>query len=277
MYSYFLKTDKKLIKEMARINNPACIDIPSKYLSIFSRVAGCAEMTYIFKKYFLKSPLTENLGGVKALIIGLHGGRDYWSLKALGYEVYGMDINSYSFPNSVVANAEDRYPYEDNFFDVIIIGEVLEHLFFDKECLLEANRVLNNNGRLIVTVPYHDSNDDFHVRMHDFTTISHLAYYSNFRVVDSVERPGIFFKPYLNYINGVVAVLIYSIFKVNIYPKLVLIFGEMEYFFGKKNILRKVLKSMNLINYGGAILLTKSDNEGDDKHLKSNIEFFQEG
>jgi hypothetical protein len=79
-------------------------------------------------------------------------------------------------------------------------------------------------------------------------------------VVDSVERPGIFFKPYLNYINGVVAVLIYSIFKVNIYPKLVLIFGEMEYFFGKKNILRKVLKSMNLINYGGAILLTKSDN-----------------
>jgi len=66
MYSYFLKTDKKLIKEMARINNPACIDIPSKYLSIFSRVAGCAEMTYIFKKYFLKSPLTENLGGGKS-------------------------------------------------------------------------------------------------------------------------------------------------------------------------------------------------------------------
>ena len=31
----------------------------------------------------------------------------------------------------------------------------------------EANRVLRENGNLIVTVPYLDSNDKFHVRIHD--------------------------------------------------------------------------------------------------------------
>ena len=157
------------------------------------------------------------------------------------------------------------------------MGGLQEHLFFDKECLLEANRVLKKKGRLIITVPYHDSNDDFHVRMHDLTTITHLIHYANFKIIDNVERPGVFFKSYLNHINAVLAVLMHLAFKINIYTKLVPIYGEMEYFFGKKNFFRSFLKSMNIINYGGAICLIKN-NESSDSHLKhynNNIKYFK--
>lgn len=52
-------------------------------------------------------------------------------------------------------NAErDRFPFEDNEFDVVICTDVLEHLLFSPTHLLcEAHRVLRVEGILIFTVP----------------------------------------------------------------------------------------------------------------------------
>ena len=52
-------------------------------------------------------------------------------------------------------NAEkDIWPYEDNFFDVVLCMEILEHLLLDP-CMVfrEANRVLKKGGILIATTP----------------------------------------------------------------------------------------------------------------------------
>lgn len=47
-------------------------------------------------------------------------------------------------------------PYSDNFFDKIIISEVLEHINDDKKAVKELYRVLKKNGVLLITVPNHN-------------------------------------------------------------------------------------------------------------------------
>lgn len=48
----------------------------------------------------------------------------------------------------------DRFPYPDEHFDLVIAGEILEHLTYDPmHMLLEARRVLAKDGCLLVTTP----------------------------------------------------------------------------------------------------------------------------
>jgi SAM-dependent methyltransferase len=48
----------------------------------------------------------------------------------------------------------DRFPYDDNTFDVIVCAEVIEHLLHDPMAMLiEIQRVLKPNGALVLTTP----------------------------------------------------------------------------------------------------------------------------
>jgi SAM-dependent methyltransferase len=48
----------------------------------------------------------------------------------------------------------DRFPYEDASFDLVIAGEVIEHMLHDPmHTLLESRRVLAEGGRLLITTP----------------------------------------------------------------------------------------------------------------------------
>jgi SAM-dependent methyltransferase len=48
----------------------------------------------------------------------------------------------------------DPFPYPDEYFDVVIAGEIVEHMIFDPmHLLLECRRVLIEGGRILITTP----------------------------------------------------------------------------------------------------------------------------
>jgi SAM-dependent methyltransferase len=51
------------------------------------------------------------------------------------------------------SNLEDSLPFEDESFDCVVLGEVLEHLIDPDRALLNVARVLRRDGNLVVTTP----------------------------------------------------------------------------------------------------------------------------
>jgi SAM-dependent methyltransferase len=48
----------------------------------------------------------------------------------------------------------DPFPYPDEYFDLVIAGEIIEHMIFDPmHLLLESRRVLIEGGRILITTP----------------------------------------------------------------------------------------------------------------------------
>lgn len=78
-------------------------------------------------------------------------------------EIHGVDIvdkylkiaKKNSLDNRIKIRKADIYslPYPNNYFDVIVCSEVLEHLAWDKKALFELKRVLKPSGTLLITVP----------------------------------------------------------------------------------------------------------------------------
>jgi SAM-dependent methyltransferase len=76
-------------------------------------------------------------------------------------DVYGIDINKNDIElarcrgvKAIYLNiSEDNFPFEENYFDAIFAGEVIEHLYDPDKFLDEAYRVLKAGGCLIITTP----------------------------------------------------------------------------------------------------------------------------
>lgn len=95
----------------------------------------------------------------KILEVGAGTGDDIESVARLG-EVYVLDINSDALdliPDELVIEKKccdvNKIPYPANYFDLVLLFDVLEHVEDDKKVMKEIRRVLRDGGHLILTVP----------------------------------------------------------------------------------------------------------------------------
>ena len=82
-----------------------------------------------------------------------------------GYEVVGVEesesgfkIASFNFPDChFIQSSIYSLPYTElvNSFDIVISAEVIEHLLYPRELVRAAKKCLKQDGRLILTTPYH--------------------------------------------------------------------------------------------------------------------------
>ena len=101
------------------------------------------------------------------LDVGCSHGAYSFELARLGYTVVGIDVNEESVQ---VAQKIQKYlelsnvtfhcmdilsnNFSEKKFDVIIIFETLEHIKEDSRVIQEFNRILKDNGIIIISVPY---------------------------------------------------------------------------------------------------------------------------
>ncbi len=82
--------------------------------------------------------------------------------KVFGYDVYALDhrsniaerLNSYGIHFNMCDLISDDLPFEDDFFDIVMNCELIEHLFtLPQRLFYEIRRVLKPQGKIILTTP----------------------------------------------------------------------------------------------------------------------------
>ena len=75
--------------------------------------------------------------------------------------VHGIDIVSKNLKTAKKKGLQvkkvniesEKFPFPSEFFDFVILGDVIEHIFDTDKLLRECRRVLKKNGKLILTTP----------------------------------------------------------------------------------------------------------------------------
>jgi 2-polyprenyl-3-methyl-5-hydroxy-6-metoxy-1,4-benzoquinol methylase len=114
---------------------------------------------YVNRNKYSSPPMVLDIAGATG-IIGL-------KLKKVGFAPIVLD-----FSEEVLRVARERglccvchditeaFPFDDNSFDAIFAGEIIEHIFATDHFLSECNRVLCANGIIVLTTPNLASLDD---------------------------------------------------------------------------------------------------------------------
>jgi len=77
-------------------------------------------------------------------------------------ELYGLEISESAIKQGKILNpsivyiqgsADDKYPFADNKFDTLLMTDVIEHLLEVDSALVQCNRVLRLQGKLIIITP----------------------------------------------------------------------------------------------------------------------------
>ena len=95
----------------------------------------------------------------KLLDVGCSSGIFLYYAKQRGFEVYGVELNELTgkiaIANglSVKIGTLEHAQYENNFFDVIFLGDIIEHVKEPKALLIECGRILKSGGMLIISTP----------------------------------------------------------------------------------------------------------------------------
>ena len=99
--------------------------------------------------------------GGKVLDVGCGSGEIARVIKEKGYLVSGVDFSPIAIElarkqdiDGQLVDLDSGIPFDDDTFDTVWAGDVIEHVFDPIFVLREINRVLIPGGQLLCTVPY---------------------------------------------------------------------------------------------------------------------------
>lgn len=97
----------------------------------------------------------DKSGKNKVLDIGCGSSKIIQNLpEAIGLDKDSKKLRYLRKTNKHLVNASiNDLPFKDNSFDTVICSQVIEHIKVDKKTFCEMNRVLKNNGKLIIGTP----------------------------------------------------------------------------------------------------------------------------
>jgi ubiquinone/menaquinone biosynthesis C-methylase UbiE len=119
-------------------------------------------------------------------------------------DIYAIDISKTQLnrikdiitEGKIVDLNSEKLPYKDNTFDIVIVSELLEHVFYPDKVLSEAVRVLKKDGRFLLTYP---NSGALQLRLSLFFTGSspllnypgnkeHIRYFKKRDIVEMIEE-----------------------------------------------------------------------------------------
>jgi len=107
-----------------------------------------------FLKFFKEKQIDKSF---KILDVGAGHGAFTKRLYEMGYDTSACDlfpeIFNYKEIECKKVDITEKFPYEDNTFDVVIAVEVSEHIIDHEVFFKELSRILKPNGQLLLTTP----------------------------------------------------------------------------------------------------------------------------
>ncbi len=115
----------------------------------------------LFRHKLAVSHIPRFVEGGKLLDVGCSYGEYASRMARYGWDVYGIEINKKAVEyaqntlglKNIYNGFFDSYQCPDEFFDVINMSMVLEHLHEPAQCLNRIYRLLKKGGQLIISVP----------------------------------------------------------------------------------------------------------------------------
>jgi len=161
--------------------------------------------------------LGECRGGERVLEVGFGSGVSFLNLHEKYNHIYGLDLTASIEAVAAVFRARQiethlsngnvmAMPYEDNFFDTVLLISILEHLKPNEQAqaFREIRRVLKPNGQVVFGVPVERPLMVFmfrllghNIREHHFSTEKEVsaaadAFLEQVRVIQMQSTPAIF-------------------------------------------------------------------------------------
>ena len=122
----------------------------------------------ISKPLSCDSSIIQNASSFKILLVGARTEAEILSFRLCGFtakNIHAIDLASYS-PLIKLMNAESL-DFPDDYFDVVVLGWVLEFVEHPLKVISEISRVIKNNGIIAIGAMYHPSSQD----MKEYQTI----------------------------------------------------------------------------------------------------------
>lgn len=117
-----------------------------------------------FRKVYVRKVLQELYRlrdrNLKLLDIGCADGSFSKYMSDKGFGVWGLDVSKPAVDlakkrgvNAKVHDISRKMPFGDGFFDIVVIMEVIEHIYDTDFLLSDINRILKKGGLLLLTTP----------------------------------------------------------------------------------------------------------------------------